>query len=99
PDIRAVLELEAGGARGHAQPGYRRQRVDQLLGQAVAEVLLAAAAVEVEEGQHGHARPGRRHGIGDARRGVWSGQRSLERPRGAGAPAALLLEAATHEVA
>jgi hypothetical protein len=47
--LGAALELEARSARGHAQALHRGERVDQLFGQAVAEVFLPLVRVEVQE--------------------------------------------------
>ena len=48
-----ALEGERGGARDHAQLGYLRQQVQQLLRDAVGHVLLVLAGGHVGEGQHG----------------------------------------------
>ncbi len=56
PDVEVAAAIaERRGARGDAQPGQPGERVDQVLGQAVAEVLvLDAGAAEIREGQHRH---------------------------------------------
>ena len=56
PDLAHVrtraAELEGGRSRRDAQAVDLRQRVDQLLGQPLAEVVLIAARAHVGERQH-----------------------------------------------
>ena len=49
----APLEPKGGRAADDTQAGDPRQRMDQFLGQAFAEVVLVAPRAHVEEGQHG----------------------------------------------
>ena len=48
-----ALEREGRRARGHLQPRDLRQEIDDLLGQAVAEVLVVLVRAHVGERQHG----------------------------------------------
>ena len=59
----AVAEAEGGRARGHAQAAHAAHRIDDLLGQPVAEPVLVVLGAEVGEGQdrdRGAALRGRR---------------------------------------
>ena len=46
------LEAEDAASRHHFEIGQLRQRADQALGQAVAEVLIVRIGRRVNEGQH-----------------------------------------------
>ena len=60
------LECERGGACDHLQSGEPRQRVDDLFGQTVAEVLVLLIAADVLERQDGDRRlPVRRRMFGE----------------------------------
>ena len=48
-----TLEVEGRRARDHPQVGTARQVIDQLLRQAIREVLLIVLLADVHEGQHG----------------------------------------------
>ena len=60
-EIVVRSEVEGGGARDDAQLMDARERVDQLLGQAIAEMSLIVGGTQVGERQHGDrfARRGR----------------------------------------
>ena len=80
PDVLAfAAELKGRGARGHAQAIDVRERVDELLGQALTEVFLVVTRTHVRERQHSDRGDGsgsrRRRG---RRRGVFSGHRGDE---------------------
>ena len=49
---RPPLECIAGRARGDPQPVHPRERVNQFLGHAVAEVLVVLSRADVDERQH-----------------------------------------------
>src|SRR5215210_4236367 len=57
--LRALLVVHRGGTRDHLQCWDRRELRDDLLGDAVAEVLVVATRAQVEEGQHGDGALGR----------------------------------------
>src|SRR5262249_41394337 len=82
----AALEGEGGGAGGDVQPLDPGQGADQLLGQAVAEVLVLGVGAEVAERQDGDGRGG-----GGRGRGGGEVDRGLElRRAGQGGPPQLL---------
>src|SRR5205814_9810048 len=67
------LQRKRGRARGNPQPGDFGERVDQLVGDAVAQVLVFGVRAGIDEGQHSD-RPrdggtaqqrGRRQELGD----------------------------------
>ena len=67
-----ALERERRRARDHAQVAAVRQAIDQLLGQAIGEVLLVALLAQVGERQHGDRivlRQRRQHRRGGGRDG------------------------------
>ena len=89
---RRAAEAERGAARGDAQPGDAPERGDDLLGHAVAEVLLVARLAEVLERQHGERRAARR---GRRRPGAAQAvERVAQLHRGGEAAARVLVEAA-----
>jgi hypothetical protein len=51
---RLALERERRGARHHPQVRNAGEGVDQLLGEAVAEILLVFFGTEVEKREHDH---------------------------------------------
>ena len=107
---RAALELEGRGSRGDLQPAHAAQRVDDLLGDAVAEVLLVARGTHVGEGQDRDRRVSRRSGGLAAalpraaararRRRQAPDRRSSRRPASTGhpAPACARCRAASHRM-
>ena len=72
----AVLELEGSGAGCDAQPAHPGERIDDLLGGALAEIPLVAAWTHVGEREHRDGWVGRRRQLG----GRWRA-RSLDRHR------------------
>jgi hypothetical protein len=105
PDLPNVeggaLELERGRSRGHAQAAQAHERVDQLVGQAVAEVLLVPLRAEVGEGKDGQRVDGRRfvYVRVDDRRLVALDRTQLRRhlPRRGEASRRVLLQAPEHD--
>ena len=64
-----ALEREGGGSRGHVQAGHFCEQVEQLLGEAVGEIILVGIAAQVEQRQDGDRRGDlRRRALGRRRR-------------------------------
>ena len=64
----AVLELKGSGARCHTQPVHTGERIDDLLGGALAEIALVPARAHVGESEHRDGSVGRRRREGGRRR-------------------------------
>lgn len=55
--LRQPLELKGRCPRGHPQAGQGPQRVDQFVGDTLAQIVLVLLGTHVGKGQHGDRRP------------------------------------------